>query len=72
MRSFSGPRLRAHRHRVGLTAGQVGSLVGRSEWTVYQYENGRAQPPLSVACALADLLGTPLERLLADDVKPAA
>jgi len=71
VRQFSGPRLRAERHRVGLSAEQVGVLVQRSSWTVYQYENGRAHPPLPVALALADLLGTPLERLLVDDLKAA-
>lgn len=71
MRHFSGSHLRDQRRRAGLSAAQLGARIGRSEWTVYQYEQGRTQPPLAVAAAAADALALPLERFLADDLKAA-
>lgn len=67
MRSFSGPRLRAARARCGLSAAQLAARVGKSEWSVYRWEQGRVQPPIPVADAVADALGVSLDALLADD-----
>lgn len=66
-RRFSGLELRAARHRAGLSVHQVASRVGRTCWTVYAYERGAAQPPIEVADALADVVGTSLNDLIADD-----
>ncbi|MFJ9474719.1 helix-turn-helix transcriptional regulator [Streptomyces mirabilis] len=66
-RSFSGPRLRDQRRLAGLSVHDLAACVGRSCWTIYLYERGEAQPPIPVADALADALGLPLERFLADD-----
>lgn len=66
-RSFSGPRFRAQRRSAGLSVHDVAARVGRSCWSVYAYERGTAVPPISVADALADAVGQPLDRFLADD-----
>ncbi|MFJ2964246.1 helix-turn-helix domain-containing protein [Streptomyces collinus] len=71
-RSFSGPRLRAQRRRAGLSVNDLAARVGRSTWSIWVYERGEAQPPIVVADALADALGLPLERLLADDTRAVA
>jgi hypothetical protein len=52
-RHFSGTQLRNQRRRAGLSVHDVAARVGRSCWSVYAYERGQAQPPLSVADALA-------------------
>lgn len=59
--------MRDQRLLAGLSAAELGALIGRSEWAVYDYERGRAQPPVVVADAVADALGIRLDVLLADD-----
>jgi predicted transcriptional regulator len=71
-RRFSGPRLRDQRRLADLSVHEVAARVGRSCWSVYRYETGAAQPPIPVADALADAVGLPLERLLADDREAVA
>lgn len=70
-RTFDGPRFRAQRRQAGLSVHDVAARVGRSCWAVYTYERGTAVPPIPVADALADSVGLPLERFLADDLKAA-
>ncbi|MFD8739407.1 helix-turn-helix domain-containing protein [Streptomyces sp. NPDC059618] len=65
MRTFSGTALRAQRVRSGLSVAELAARTGRSAWTLYDYEAGRAQPPIRVATALADALGLRLDQLLA-------
>ncbi|MEU5281129.1 helix-turn-helix transcriptional regulator [Streptomyces asoensis] len=67
MRTFSGSLLRAQRTRCGLSASQLAARVGKSPWAVYDWEQGRAQPPIPVADAVADALGVTLDALLADN-----
>jgi ribosome-binding protein aMBF1 (putative translation factor) len=67
VRTFCGPRLRAQRVRSGLTITELAARTGRSVWVLYDYETGRAQPPIPVADALADAVGVSLDVLLADD-----
>lgn len=64
-RAFSGAALRDQRRLAGLTAAQLASAVGRSEWTVWDYETGRISPPVDVAAGLADALNLRLDQLLA-------
>ncbi|KUN03955.1 hypothetical protein AQI95_21180 [Streptomyces yokosukanensis] len=66
-RRFSGHQLRSARRTAGLSVHQVADQVGRTCWSVYAYERGAAQPPIEVADALADVVGTSLAALLADD-----
>ncbi|WP_327319276.1 helix-turn-helix domain-containing protein [Streptomyces sp. NBC_01235] len=66
-RTFSGPRLRDQRRLAGLSVHDVAARIGRSCWSVYAYERGHAVPPIPVADAIADALGLPLDRFLADD-----
>lgn len=70
-RTFNGPRFRVQRRLAGLSVHDVAARVGRSCWSVYAYERGTAVPPIPVADALADSVGLPLERFLADELKAA-
>lgn len=71
-RTFSGPRLRHQRRLAGLSVHDVAARVGRSCWSIYAYERGQAVPPIPVADAIADTLGLPLDRFLADDRQAVA
>ncbi|MGP4008165.1 helix-turn-helix transcriptional regulator [Streptomyces sp. 4N124] len=66
-RSFSGPALRTARRSAGLTVPEVAAAVGKSVWTVYRAEQGRAPVPVDLADALAEAVGVPLDRLLWSD-----
>jgi predicted transcriptional regulator len=66
-RSFSGPALRTARRNAGLSVHDVATVVGRSCWQVYRYEQGRTPVPVDVADALADAVRVPLDRLLWSD-----
>lgn len=66
-RTFNGPRFRDQRRLAGLSVHDVAARVGRTCWSVYRYEQGVVIPPISVADALADTVGVPLDRFLTDD-----
>ena len=72
MRTFSGTQMRAQRRIAGLSVHDVAARIGRSYWTVYDYEHGEAVPPIPVADAIADALGLPLDRFLVDDIHDRA
>jgi ribosome-binding protein aMBF1 (putative translation factor) len=71
-RAFNGSALRDQRRLAGFSAAQLAATVDRSEWAVRGYETGRINPPVTVAAGLADALGLPLDRLLADDRQAVA
>lgn len=71
-RNFSGHRFRAARRAAGLSVRDVAAKVGRSDWAIYTYERGAVRPSISLADALADAVGKPLDAFLADDRKAAA
>jgi DNA-binding XRE family transcriptional regulator len=41
---FSAKRLAGHRKRLGLSAGDLGLLLGVSSQTIYNWESGKARP----------------------------
>jgi transcriptional regulator with XRE-family HTH domain len=57
--------LRAHRDRVGLTQQQLARMIGVSQETIQQYEQGRAIPSPRNLVALAAVLRLPPDELLA-------
>ena len=59
--------IRQLRESAGLSRAYIGAQLGRSEWTVSQWEIGSAVPRLDVMEDLADLLGVRLFDLLIDD-----
>lgn len=67
---FSGAKLKAFREDSGLTRDELGAAAGRSPFTILGYESGRFQIPLTVAYALAAVLGLELDDLRADPPKP--
>lgn len=50
---FSAARLRARREKLGLSAGDMGTLVGVSGQTIYNWETGKARPRASQLQAIA-------------------
>lgn len=50
---FSAERLRTRRERLGLSAADMGKLVGVSSQTIYNWETGKARPRASQLTALA-------------------
>ena len=52
---FSPKWLKAHRGRLGLSAADYGKLIGVSSLTIYNWEQGTAQPRAGKLAALADV-----------------
>ena len=52
---FSGKGLAAHRKRLGLSAAEVGLLLGASAQSIYNWEQGSARPRSSYLPAIAAL-----------------
>lgn len=59
--------MRAERHRLGLTASQVGEKIGKCGKSVLLYERGEVDPPSSVLIKLAKLYGSSPEYLIHDN-----
>lgn len=70
-RAFNGPALRDQRRLAGLSAAELAATVGRTEWTVWDYERGRITPPVDVAVGLADALHLRLDQLLTAELAVA-
>lgn len=71
-RTFSGHRFRTARQAAGLSVHDVAARVGRTCWTIYEYERGTVRPSIEMADALSDAVGQTLTDFLADDSKAAA
>ena len=54
---FSAKGLIAQRHRLGLSAAAVATLLGVSAQSVYKWEGGKARPRASQIAAIATLRG---------------
>ena len=52
---FSAKGLATHRSRLGLTAADMGALLGVSAQTVYNWEAGKSKPRKAQLAAIADL-----------------
>jgi transcriptional regulator with XRE-family HTH domain len=66
-RCFSGQRLREKRIAAGFKREQLALLIGRGVYSVLDYEQGRTQPPVNVAAALAAACGCAVDDLLVDE-----
>ena len=73
---FSARRLAAQRQKLGLTAAQMGALVGVSAQTIYNWEAERSRPRQAQLIAIAALRGmgkkqikAGLEPLVGQDAK---
>lgn len=65
-RQFSGRRLREARKSAGISPEQLAISVGRSAYSIHEYELGRATPIVAVLAAIADALGRPVDDLFAE------
>ena len=50
---FSAKRLAAQRQKLGLSAGDMGTLIGVSAQTIYNWETGKTRPRQSQLAAIA-------------------
>ncbi|WP_216587529.1 helix-turn-helix domain-containing protein [Streptomyces brasiliscabiei] len=71
-RIFSGPRLRNARKSAGLSPEHLAISVGRSSYSIREYEMGRVTPSVATLAALADLLDLAVDDLLDEEVDRAA
>jgi transcriptional regulator with XRE-family HTH domain len=63
MLAFSGPALRKARESAGRHAEEIALAIGRSTYSVHQYERGSNLPTIPVLCRLAAELGIPVGAL---------
>ena len=47
------------RQAAGLTTTTLGALIGRSQFSMAEYEHGRKDPPVGIMLAVARVLGVP-------------
>lgn len=71
-RYFSGPRLREARKSAGLSPEQLAVSIGRSFYSVREWELGRVTPSVTTLAALADTLGCTVDDLLTEEAANAA
>ncbi|MFD8453899.1 helix-turn-helix domain-containing protein [Streptomyces coelicoflavus] len=71
-RYFSGPRLRNARKSAGLSPEQLAVSIGRSFYSVREWELGRVTPSVTTLAALADTLGCTVDDLLTEEAANAA
>ena len=71
-RQFSGRRLREVRTASGIPVELLALNVGRSAYSIHEYELGRVTPPINVLARIADSLGRPVDDLLTDEEAHAA
>lgn len=64
-------RLREIRRAKGLTAKELGEMVGKAEVTITQYEVGGRNPTRGTLEKLADVLGVSVDYLLGKEKDPA-
>jgi len=61
-----GERLKEIRKKLGITQGELASLIGVSETTVWNWENGRREPRSTEINKLAKVLGVSVSYLLGE------
>lgn len=72
MSRFDGQNLRAARVAAGIRPEQVALAIGKSVYTIHEYERGRVSPPADVLVALSRLYGVSTDRLLGLEAASAA
>jgi transcriptional regulator with XRE-family HTH domain len=71
-RYFSGPRLREARKSAGLSPEQLAVNIGRSFYSVREWELGRVTPSVATLAAIADTVGCTVDDLLTEEAANAA
>ncbi|WP_310725052.1 helix-turn-helix transcriptional regulator [Streptomyces sp. N2A] len=71
-RTFSGPRLREARKSAGLSPEHLAISIGRSSYTIREYELSRTAPSVATLAAIADTLGVTVDDLLDEEAANAA
>lgn len=64
MTRFDGHNLREARIAAGLRPEQVALAIGKSVYTIHEYERGRVSPPADAIAALSRELRVSADRLL--------
>ncbi len=71
-RHFSGQRLRDIRKAAGISTEQLAISIGRSAYSIHEYQRGRVTPPTGIIVAIADTLGCTIDDLLTEEAANAA
>jgi ribosome-binding protein aMBF1 (putative translation factor) len=66
MTAFAPERLRRTRRAAGMTPEHLAIAIGRSSYSVRDYEVGRITPPTAIVARLATALGCPVASLFAE------
>ncbi|MCW5907337.1 MAG: helix-turn-helix transcriptional regulator [Chitinophagales bacterium] len=64
MEASIGYKIKALRTQRGMSAAELGELIGLSGGAIYSYEKDKAEPPISVVEKLALALGATKEELM--------
>lgn len=54
---MTGPDLKARREKAGMTRTELGAAIGRTERSIYRYENGERPIDGPTAIAIESILG---------------
>ncbi len=66
-RMFSGRRFREVRVAAGVPTEQLALDLGRSSYSIHEYERGRVVPPVNVLSQAAFVLGCTVDDFLVED-----
>ena len=65
-----GAKIKEARKAAGLTQKELGAIVGKSEATVCEWENGKRSPEVDLLPVIATRLNTSIAALLGEDAQP--
>lgn len=64
-------RIKDYRYDRGMTQTELAKLVGVRRETIYNLENGKYNPSLSLAWKIADVFGATIEDVFTVQLEPA-
>lgn len=65
-----GESIRRVRKKNGFTQAQFGELIGKSQSTIYSYENGTVIPSFETLVNISQLFGVPMGQLMGIEWNP--
>lgn len=65
-----GENIRRVRLKNKLTQAQFGKTIGKSQSTVYSYENGSVIPSFEVLCEISQYFGVPVGHIMGIEWRP--
>ena len=69
-RNAIGENIKSLRKKHKLTQAQFGEIIGKSQSTVYSYENGTVIPKYDVLCMISQIFGMSMGNLMGFEWRP--